>query len=748
MKYDETMIHITDILCESNSMYSIILLEAKSLNITLSGYRCFLDGKYILCLNTKDTLSVHSGYYDALNLRFQPYFYNINLNYDIIKLDIYNEMREKYGYPDFRLFRVRDNSYFGIISITTDEYDITKLYLTRLKNDIEKSDTEIMWSCSARSNMIAILNIAESAFSGKQNGLDNKIIRYINDNIGNKITLSDLSARFQTNRTTISNIIKDRTGLSPMKYILELRLSKSRTNLLFTKLPINEIAEEYGFTDPNYYIRAFKARFGKSPLQFRKDGFEDRIKNEAVYQRRAELENTEMTVEDFCEYFKNGLGRAVILLKKQNDKTPFKEAFWNVFLKPDKERNYHRVFGVYEKEILDVFGDKNFTGKVCNVLLEKLSSELGFNSTIPLLILLGERKRVESIMEERYKKAYNALVEYSNKEWDGEYYPQCAIEYNQTVAALGRFLKVGDKKVKEILYDIADLFDYSNAPVIPTYQNPLYNLWDGVGHDHFFMLLDEVIAEHKYGSKIDIRKHFYCSKKSDNYIPTIEEIKKYDSLNEESLYLFANFHNSSNETVQEVAKELLNSTDIVKRNYYLNYFTYSNSHEDFPVEFPLDPTPLIKIVEDENFKIKFDPNPTASYNILVILANMRHEKARELGLKLFCDNTISDELRNFALMIRFGKNYIAEYDKADFAALLRSPVKRESNCMIGIFIDNIKNGVKDIPIELVPYAFKKCGPTQRECLCKALIEKNLMPDELKVECLNDSNINIRNMFLF
>jgi len=747
MKYDETMIHITDILCESNSMYSIILLDARSLNITLSGYRCFLDGKYILCLNTKDTISVHSGYYEAFNLRFQPYFYNINLNYDIIKLDIYNEMREKYGYPDFRLFRLRDNSYFGIISITSDEYDIAKLYLTRLKKDIDNSDTDIMWSCSARSNMIAILNIAESAFMGKQYGLDNKIIRYINDNLGKKITLSDLSSRFQTNRTTISNIIKEKTGYPPMKYILELRLNRSRSNLLFTKLPINVIAEEYGFSDPNYYIRAFKARFGKSPLQFRKDGFEDRIKNETVYQRRAELENTEMTVDDFCEYFKNGLGRAVILLKKQSDKTPFKEAIWNIFLKPDRERDYHRFFGIYEKEILDIFGDNNFTDKLCNALLDKLSTEVGYNSTIPLLILLGERKRIEAIMEERYQKAYNALVEYSKKEWDGEYYPPCASEYIQIIAAMGRVLKVGDKRVKEILSDIADLYDYCNTPVITRYHNWLYILWDGVGREHFFMLLDEIVSEHKHGAKIDIRKDLLYTKKPYECIPTIEEIKKYDSVNEQSLYLFANFHNASKETVLEVAKELINSTDVVKRNYYLNYFSYTNSPEDDPVEFPLDPSPLIKIAENENFEMKFDPHPTASYSILEILANMKHPKARELGLKLFYDNTLSNELRNYALEIRFGKNYVAEYDKADFVALMRSPMKFERNCMITILINNIRNNVEDTPTELVPYAFKNCGPGQRECLCKALIKNDLMPEELKTECLNDSNINIRNLFL-
>ena len=747
MKYDETMIHITDILCESNSMYSIILLDAKSLTISLGGYRCFLDGKYILCLNTEDSISIYGGYYEVLNLRFQPYFYNVNLNYNIIKLDIYNEMREKYGYPDFRLFRVRDNSYFGIISITAQEYDITKLYMTRLKNDIESSNNEIMWSCRARSNMIAILNIAESAFSGRKCGLENKIISYINDNIAEKITLSDLSTRFRTNRTTISNIIKEKTGLSPMKYILELRLSRSRTNLLFTNLPINEIATEYGFSDTNYYIRAFKARFGKSPLQFRKDGFEDRIKNEAVYQRRAELENTEMTVDEFCEYFKKGLGKAVTLLKKQSDKSKYKNAFSEMLLKPVHQRNYHRIFGIYEKEILDVISDKGFSEKIAETLLEKLHAEFGFNSSIPLLILLGYRQRVEEIMENRYRIAYNKLVEYSKKEWDGEYYPSVASEYFQTTTALARFLKVGDKRIKGILSDIADLFDYCEYPVIPTYQNPMYILWDSVGKEHFFLLLDEIISEHKNGSKIDFRKEIYFGKDCEYHVPTIEEIKKYDSLNNESMHLFSNFHNASKETVEAVANELINTTDIIKRNYYLTFFTYSNSVYDDPVEFPLDPSPLIKWVEDDNYDIKEESLHTQTEKVLQILANMKHEKAREVGLKLFYDNTTSEQLRNYAFDIRFGKNYSPENDKADFAALLRSPIKIEQFWMIGIFIKNIKNNVPGIPTEYIQYAFERSEISQRYYLCKTLIEKNMFPEELKNECLNDANVKIRNLFL-
>jgi AraC family transcriptional regulator len=66
--------------------------------------------------------------------------------------------------------------------------------------------------------------------------------------------------------------VKALTGLSPMQYVLEERLNQSRPDLLFTDIPISEISLKYGFLDDNYYIRAFKKRFGKTPLQYRLDG--------------------------------------------------------------------------------------------------------------------------------------------------------------------------------------------------------------------------------------------------------------------------------------------------------------------------------------------------------------------------------------------------------------------------------------------------------------------------------------------
>ncbi len=762
MKYDETLINITDKLCESNTMYSLVLLDAKALTLTLSGYRCFLDGKYIVCLNINDTLAVHSGYYEAVNLRFQPYFYNVNLSHDVIGMKFYTEMREKYGYPDFRLFRMRDNNYFGIIHISDEEYNTASLYFAQAKRDMEAHVEDVLWSCRARSDIISVLHIAEGAYLGKQSGLENEILRYINDNINAEITLESLCSRFNTNRTTISSLIKEKTGLPPMKYVLEVRLNQSRPDLLFTQLPINEIAEKYGFSDSNYYIRVFKKRFGKSPLQFRKDGWAERLRDEAIYHRRAEMEKTEMTVEEFSRYIETGLGRAIILLKKQKDKEPFKKVFFD-FLFGEK-RQMHRELDVYEKEILDIFDDKAYTDKIINRLIDEYKSENGnlYGNGVSLLLLFGYRNQVEEVLEHRYKTSYKELLEYTKKPWDGEKFPPFAKVYGSTCSTLARRIKVGDERIKQILWDIADLYEYCEYPVVPTYQNPLFRIWDGVGRDHFFVILDEVIKEHKHGKRIDVRHEMVpIPHDEDGYAiednPPIyqqgtlaKEILSHNDLTRDLLELWFKFEKQDNESVEAVAKAAIEETDIARKIYLLGFFNLRNAPYKPVVEFPLDVAPLVEWAEREDYILRNEPPYGVTQNILEILKDKRCDVSRKVGLKLFYDGRFAEgDIRYYALCLRFGLNYNEKEDRSDFVALMRSPNKEERNIAFGIFISNLRNNIEGMPLEMIPLVFENISPYWlRHDLCELLVEKGIMlPDELKEECLYDYNMRTRELFL-
>ncbi len=754
MTYSEQLINVSDKFCENDSMYSLVLLSAKALTITLSGYRCYLDGKYIVCLNSADKLAIHSGHFEAITLSYKPYFYNVNLSHQIIGAIFYDEMRDKYGYPDFRLFRMRDTDYFGIIHITDEEYNTASLYYEQAKRDIETHTNDVMWSCRARSNIISILRIAEAAYLGKESGLENEVLRYIYDNINSEINLDVLCSRFNTNRTSLSQLIKEKTGLPPMKFILETRLVQSCPDLLFTKLPINEIAEKYGFSDANYYIRSFKKRFGKTPLQYRKDGWEARIRDEEIYHRRAEKEITEMTVTEFIDYYTKGLGRAIIKLKQQKDKTPFKKPYIECLLKRE-----HYGSDIYEKEIIDIFDDESFTKEVEETLLNEVSKNFK-TKHIPLLILLGKRNELEEIVEDYYKTSYAELLEYTKKPWDGDRLPQCACTYMRAACALGRYIKVGDKRIKEILFDIADLYEYAEFPVVPTYQNPLYQILDGVGREHFFLILDEVVNEHKYGKDIDIRKDILIipegADPEDVIVPEMGEdfnladtILNDKTLNKANLNAWFAFKNFDKESVKRIAKAAIEETDLERKAYLLSFFNVSNGEYVLPEEFPLDVTPLVEWLEKEDYNISDAPPFGISENILKILEHKKLDIVRKIGLMMFYDERFAEGRgRYYAISLRFGVNYNPDEDKADFVALLRSPDENDRNNAINVLFRDIRIGVEGLPLEMLSHVYANyltCW--NRHDFCELLVEKDIMPEELKEECLYDYNKHTRELVL-
>lgn len=61
-------------------------------------------------------------------------------------------------------------------------------------------------------------------------------------------------------------------GTSPGRFLLNARLKKAATLLTTTTLPIPEVARACGFTDPNYFTRAFTRNTRMPPGAFRRSG--------------------------------------------------------------------------------------------------------------------------------------------------------------------------------------------------------------------------------------------------------------------------------------------------------------------------------------------------------------------------------------------------------------------------------------------------------------------------------------------
>ena len=72
-------------------------------------------------------------------------------------------------------------------------------------------------------------------------------------------------------RTHLNRKVKAITGGTTSDLVLSYRIAKAKELLLTTDLPVWEVAEKCGISDPAYFSTLFKKAVGKSPGQLRKE---------------------------------------------------------------------------------------------------------------------------------------------------------------------------------------------------------------------------------------------------------------------------------------------------------------------------------------------------------------------------------------------------------------------------------------------------------------------------------------------
>jgi AraC-like DNA-binding protein len=72
--------------------------------------------------------------------------------------------------------------------------------------------------------------------------------------------------------THLSRVCNQTCGRSASDLLHDRLIFEARKLLTETRIPINAISAELGFTSPAYFTRAFQHRTGKTPSAFRRQG--------------------------------------------------------------------------------------------------------------------------------------------------------------------------------------------------------------------------------------------------------------------------------------------------------------------------------------------------------------------------------------------------------------------------------------------------------------------------------------------
>jgi AraC-like DNA-binding protein len=97
-----------------------------------------------------------------------------------------------------------------------------------------------------------------------------KAIAFIENNYQNDIYIQQLSEMSFMSIRNFQRIFKDSTGLSPNDYLLDFRIQKASILLTESDSAIYDVSAQVGIPDWFYFSKAFKRKFGVSPLKFRK----------------------------------------------------------------------------------------------------------------------------------------------------------------------------------------------------------------------------------------------------------------------------------------------------------------------------------------------------------------------------------------------------------------------------------------------------------------------------------------------
>lgn len=110
----------------------------------------------------------------------------------------------------------------------------------------------------------------KNSLSGNNYNLAQKIQRYLDANIENKIDMEELCKKFNYSKNQIIRVFKKEYNITPYKYLVERKIDIAKLYLSNTQYSVNDISKLLAFSDQNYFSSEFRRLTSMSPSEYRK----------------------------------------------------------------------------------------------------------------------------------------------------------------------------------------------------------------------------------------------------------------------------------------------------------------------------------------------------------------------------------------------------------------------------------------------------------------------------------------------
>lgn len=93
---------------------------------------------------------------------------------------------------------------------------------------------------------------------------------YIADNYDRDISVADAAGYVFLSQGYFTRAFRDETGLSPMSFLMQIRVEHACRLLAFRDIKVSGIAEKVGFSSPQRFNAAFRKYMGMTPMSYRR----------------------------------------------------------------------------------------------------------------------------------------------------------------------------------------------------------------------------------------------------------------------------------------------------------------------------------------------------------------------------------------------------------------------------------------------------------------------------------------------
>lgn len=140
---------------------------------------------------------------------------------------------------------------------------INKRHVASLTKEVDRLVTD-------KNRIIKFFSSQDDTDSDMDRQMIDKIVTLIQSNISNsEFNVETLQNEMSMSASTLYRKVKTLTGMSPSKFIQNVRMKQACT-LLTSKIgSVSEVAYKVGFTDPKYFSSNFKREFGMTPTEYR-----------------------------------------------------------------------------------------------------------------------------------------------------------------------------------------------------------------------------------------------------------------------------------------------------------------------------------------------------------------------------------------------------------------------------------------------------------------------------------------------